>query len=264
MSRQLRMKIRVAVAGLFLLSGVSHSLYYVLGLMGSWEKDLWNLMQVAAGLGVAFLGWWIWRWRHRSFKGKSLMVLRFFQVGIGLGLALFVAAEFWIWSGGRSTEAKQTDYLLILGARVRGDTLSLSLKARLDQGLDYLQQYPDTKIILSGGQGPGENLTEAAAMKQYLVKQGVPASRILEENRSTSTYENLAFSRDLLKDQGVDPSGVTLTLITNDFHMLRSKLLADRVGLQVYGYPAETPPYTVPRMLTREFAAMVKSFVIDR
>lgn len=264
MNRRSRVQLRIAAAFLLLAAGVLHSLYYVTGLLGGWEKDLWNLLQVAAGLALAALGGWIWRWRTKSITGRGLVFLRIFQLLIGVGMLLFAAAELWIWNAGRSAEPTKSDYLIILGARVRGETLSLSLKARLDQGLEYLLHYPDTKVILSGGQGPGENLTEAAAMKRYMMERGVPEPLLLEESRSTSTYENLAYSRDLLQSQGVDPSTVRVTLVTNDFHMLRSMLLADRVGLDADGYPSSTPPYTLPRMLTREFAALLKSYVLDR
>ncbi|WP_438448383.1 YdcF family protein [Gorillibacterium sp. sgz5001074] len=264
MTRRHQLWIRQAAAILMIAAGVSHSFYYVSGLIGGWEKDLWNLAQIAAGICAALLGGLVWLWRHKEFDRRASVSIRIVQVTIGLGLLLFIGTEMAIWYAGRSTEPVQSDYVLILGARVRGETVSLSLKARLDRGLDYMKQYPETKVILSGGQGPGESITEAAAMKRYLLDHGVPERLILGEDQSTNTYENLLFSHTLLTSQGVDASKVKVTLITNDFHMLRSKLLAHRVGLSVYGFSSQTPPYTLPRMLTREFAALLKSFAIDR
>lgn len=255
---------RLVAGGLFVAAGLSHGLYYVIGMLGSWEKDVWNLMQVMAGILFAGLGVWIIAWRFRRFTGRALTALRLAQAAIALGLVLFVGTEVMIWNAGRQAELRQADYMLILGARVKGETVSLSLKDRLDQGLTYLKHYPQTPVILSGGQGPGEFVTEAEAMKRYLVAHGVPESQIVMEERSTSTYENLVYTRDLLVAKGVDVSSAALVLITNDFHMFRSEWLAKRVGLNVYGIPASTPPYTLPKSYTREFAALLKSLIWDR
>lgn len=257
-------RVTVTAAILLMTAGFLHSLYYVIGLAGGWERDLWNIIQVVAGLGAAALGYWIWKWRSRRFTARGRAYLRTAQAVIGLGLVFFVMMEGWIWLSGRPADMQQSDVLLILGARVKGENVSLSLKDRLDEGLAYLNKYPDTLILLSGGQGEGEDITEAEAMKRYLTANGIQAERILKEESSTSTYENLTYSRKLLKEQGMDVTTTRITLVTNDFHMLRSKWLAGRVGLHVYGLPAATPPYTVPRMLTREFAAILKSFLFDR
>lgn len=259
-----RYLLRLIVGWIMIPAGVFHSLYYIVGMLGSWEKDGWNLLQVAAGFILAGLGIWVLVWRHRRFSGHALWILRLIQAAVAAGLVIFLGTEIMIWNAGRTAEPKPTDYLLILGARVKGETVSLSLKARLDQGLEYLKQYPETQVILSGGKGVGEAVTEAEAMKRYLVGHGVKESRILMEERSTSTYENLAYTRDLLVSHGVDVVSSTFTLVTNDFHMFRSGWLAKRVGLKTYGLPASTPPYTLPKSYTREFAALLKSLVLDR
>jgi uncharacterized SAM-binding protein YcdF (DUF218 family) len=259
-----RYLLRLAIGWVIIAAGVFHSLYYISGMLGSWEKDTWNLLQVAAGLFLAGLGIWVLVWRHKSFSGRALWLLRLSQSAVVLGLVVFLGTELMIWNAGKRAEPQPSDYLLILGARVKGETVSLSQKARLDQGLAYLKKYPGTPVILSGGQGVGESITEAEAMRRYLVQHGLRDSQVFMEERSTSTYENLIFSRDLLVSQGVDVSSRTFTLITNDFHMLRSELLAHRTGIKVQGFPASTPPYTLPKSYTREFAALLKSLLLDR
>ena len=87
------------------------------------------------------------------------------------------------------------EYAIILGAKVNGEVPSLSLRYRLDAALRYADEYPHVKFILSGGQGPGEHITEAEAMKRFLLDHGIKEERLLLEQQSTSTYENILFSK---------------------------------------------------------------------
>ncbi len=87
--------------------------------------------------------------------------------------------------------SRSNDYAVILGAKVNGEIPSLSLQFRLDAALEYAIQYPHVYLILSGGQGPGEHISESEAMKRFLVKNGIQEERLLIEDLSTSTYENL-------------------------------------------------------------------------
>lgn len=264
MKQRSRRTVILAIAGLIIIAaGLFHSLYYIIGFTRGWERDAWNMLQVLAGLVMAGIGYWIYRWRHRIFTGKALVVLRIVQAAFvlgGLACIILLAA---IWFTGRNQEPVKSDYLLILGARVKGETVSLSLKSRLDRGVEYLNRYPDSRAILSGGQGPGENLSEAEAMKRYLVAKGIPENRLILEQYSTDTDENMWFSKELLKEQGVDPGAVSVTVVTNDFHMLRAKMLAKRAGFKANGYSSRTPEFTIPKAYTRELAAFVKSFIFD-
>lgn len=259
---------RAVVLGVFgllvIIAGLSHSLYYLTGFTRGWERDIWNMLQVIAGLLMAGVGYSIFRWRNRKLTGKALILLRVVQSAVVIGGLACVVLLIAIWSTGRNSEPQKSDYLLILGARVKGETVSLSLKNRLDRGLDYLNRYPEARAVLSGGQGPGEDLSEAEAMKGYLVARGIPESRLILEARSTDTAENMRFSKVALKQQGVDPATASITVVTNDFHMLRAKMLAKRAGLQVTGYSSRTPEYTIPKAYTRELAAYINSFLFDR
>jgi uncharacterized SAM-binding protein YcdF (DUF218 family) len=257
-------RIRSFVAFLMMAAGLFHSLYYIVGFARGWEKDAWNILQISAGLIFALAGIWVYLWRRKSFSGKSLLLLRTAQILVGAGLVCFLTVEGMIWNAGRSGTMEKSDYLLILGARVRGETVSLSLRDRLERGLEYLEQFPDTKAVLSGGQGPGESITEAEAMKRYLVERGVAPERIILEDRSTDTFQNLNYSKQVLEERGVNLNETSITLVTNDFHMFRAKLLAERVGFQASGLPARTPEYTIPKAYTREFAALLKGYIFDR
>ena len=92
------------------------------------------------------------------------------------------------------------DYLIVLGARVKEDGLSKSLKSRLDKAIDYLEENPGTVLVLSGGQGEDEPVSEAAAMRDYLVFNGVSERQLILETRSFSTVENIAYSRIAIEE----------------------------------------------------------------
>ena len=154
----------------------------------------------------------------------------------------------------------------MLGAGVNGNQPSLSLKTRLDAAIAYLETTdPDVPVVLTGGQGYGEDITEAQCMYNYLTENGVDGGRLILEEAATTTAENFAFSRDLLTEMGVDPSTDTVAVVTNDFHIARAKLLAARNGYgHAVGVPAELPWVNLQiNYYLREAFAMVKSFLLD-
>ncbi|MDO5417100.1 MAG: YdcF family protein, partial [Lachnospiraceae bacterium] len=119
-----------------------------------------------------------------------------------LGLTVFLILQFFIFSGMMRASSRQPlDYLIVLGAKVREDDISSSLKRRLDKVIRYVEEHPETKLVLSGGQGPGEPTTEAQAMAEYLRYNGVAPEQMLLEMSSTSTKENMICSKALIEDQ---------------------------------------------------------------
>lgn len=163
----------------------------------------------------------------------------------------------------RDGDAERADYLMILGGGLKGEALSKSLEKRMEVGLEYLEKYPGTPVIVSGGQGRGEDITEAEAMKRYLVEHGIAADTVITEDRSTSTYENFKFTREVLGEAAAGDN-TSFAVVTSDFHMFRSKLLAKRQGFIMYEVPAPTPWYVAPNCYVREYFAVVKSVVFDR
>lgn len=148
---------------------------------------------------------------------------------------------------------EEMDFIIVLGAQVRGTKITDSLKRRLDKAADYLEHFQDTRVIVSGGQGPGEDITEADAMEGYLLGRGISAKRIYREDRSVSTRENLRFSRKFL-DADKDRVGI----ITNGFHTYRASLIAAREGYRnAYDIPASSNPAFLVNYLVREFFALV-------
>lgn len=163
-----------------------------------------------------------------------------------------------VWSTASATPPANLDYLVVLGAGLRPDGMpSESLRLRLDAARDYLDANPDTRCIVSGGQGLGETRTESAAMHDYLVQQGVSEGRIVRESRSTTTAENILYSRELL------PEGASVGVVTNDFHLYRALRLAEKNGLAgAHGLAAPSNPLYLPHALLRECAAIVKDTVV--
>ena len=117
------------------------------------------------------------------------------------GAVIFVILQMLILGGMIGTAPEHLDYLIVLGANVREDDISASLKHRLDKAIRFAQEHPETKLILSGGQGKDEPTTEAQAMAEYLQYNGIAPEQILLEGQSTSTRENMAFSKALIEEQ---------------------------------------------------------------
>jgi uncharacterized SAM-binding protein YcdF (DUF218 family) len=194
----------------------------------------------------------------RPGKLKTTIKICFF-----IGLASFVVIEAVIIGAAISKHKEKTDYLVILGAGLRGETPSMALYQRLYASLEYIKINPEIKIVVSGGQGAGESITEAEAMKRFLTENGVAANQIIKEERSTDSLENLKFTTNILK--GLEKNeNIEVTIVTNNFHMFRAKFLAQRQGLKAYGYPSPLHPMLVPTYFVREYLAVINSFIFDR
>lgn len=177
-------------------------------------------------------------------------------------LVLATATGIWILSTASGAEEAQADYVIVLGAGVNGDTPSRSLRERLDAALDYLNAYPDAIAILSGGQGNGENLSEAQCMHRWLTGHGISPSRLRMEEQATSTRENIRFSLDRIEaETGVRPTRVAV--VSNEYHLLRASLLARREQVELLGYPAaSTSPAYFCNMLLREICGVWAAILI--
>lgn len=162
------------------------------------------------------------------------------------------------------SEAERARYIIILGSGLKqGDQLPVTLRQRVDTGLTYWQKHQDCKIIVSGGQGVDETVPEAVAMRNYLLLQDVPASAILLESRSTSTYENLLFSRQVMEADGYYDSGMYKAIIvTSNYHMYRARYIAGQLGYTVYGGISSPSPLSkLPISMLREYLALIKTIM---
>jgi len=180
-----------------------------------------------------------------------------------LFLISFILIEGLIIINGIIKDTEDVDYMIILGARLYGDIPSPALNERLKVAEEYLMDDTDLKVIVSGGQGPDECISEAEAMKKYLVDSGINEDRVILEDKSTSTFENIKNSLNIIKEIG-DLEEPRVLLVTNRFHIFRSKFLAHRLDARPYGLPAKVPPSIVLPQFIREYFAVIKSFIFDR
>ena len=164
-------------------------------------------------------------------------------------LAGFCVLEAIIITGGRSSKDQSGDALIVLGAQV------------------YIDAHPDEDfpIIVSGAQGQNELETEAQAMETYLVSHGVDKARIHQEDASYNTYQNLENSAKMLESLGYDLADTRVMIVSNNFHLARVRMLAERCGLKAGTVSAPMPEWTSTLFsYTREAPALVKSFLLDR
>lgn len=172
-----------------------------------------------------------------KFIGKKLKRVICFL--LALCLIYFAVVEVPIVRASGGDTDFEADYIIVLGALVRGETPSLSMVERTRAALDYMNEHPETMVIVSGGQGDMEDISEAEAMYRWLVENGADENRILLEDKSTSTKENLEFSFNIIRQRGDTPESST-AVVTSEYHIYRAKLIARDMGVELGGIAAHT------------------------
>ena len=190
-------------------------------------------------------------------KKKRWIVLVPLIIMATSGVGMWMLTSKWLEDGLKPKADGSNEYAIVLGAKVKkGQIPSLALRYRLEAALEYANKYHNVKLVVTGGQGPDEDIEEAVVMKEYLMENGIPESRIIVEDQSTSTYENLLFSQQLLPD-----SVTSVTIITSDFHLQRAKIIAEGIGWNADVVAAKTPQISESKLRLRERAALLKTFV---
>ncbi|AOA03079.1 YdcF family protein [Carnobacterium maltaromaticum] len=177
---------------------------------------------------------------------------------LGLGLIFLLIIGGLIYSGTQQTPKKNADTMIILGAQVRGNPAvpSAILKERLDAAVPYLLENPQTKVVVTGGQGPDETDTEANVMARYLLEQGIDSQRIIKESQSSRTEENISNAKKLT-DLG------KTVIVTSDFHMYRGLMLARRENVYASGLPAVSKSSATFKSYAREMLALPYGLLFD-
>ena len=229
---------------------------YCIGVAIMGFNNYFFLMWGALGLVSLLLGAFLSnRERVRKVpRWLRVIALVLFLAGVGL----FCTVEGFILSEYNAVAEPGADYMIILGAQWRSEGPSDVLRRRLDKAIEYLNTNSDTVVIVSGGQGSDEPISEAAGMRQYLVNAGISDERILMEDTSTSTQENLMFSGRLL-----DKENDRVVIVTNNFHVFRALRLAEKQGYRhVEGLAASAHTGLAPNNLLREFMGIVLQFLL--
>lgn len=244
--------------GLLTVLGGCSLIYFIIifAMLGptSTFNYVWLLLACLCGVLILLL---------YKFAGKGQVPPRWVVIPVellvGVGFLFFIIVEAIIIHGGQTKPERDADYLLVLGAKVNGTQPSLILKYRIDAAVEYLMENPDTMVIASGGKGTDEEISEAQCIYNELLEKGIAADRILLEEASTSTKENLIYSSELFD---VNMNSVVIT--TTDFHMFRAMRLAKASGYQkISGNPAKSVWWLVPTNYTRECMAILKEWVTD-
>lgn len=237
------------------------TVYVVLGIMSvAYYFVLWG----ASRLGLSMSAMWpvvggvlilcgllcdsprIPRWLHIAWRGC-----------LCLGLAALLALECLVISGLHATAPAGMDYLIVLGARVDPDGPSPALNRRLNAVMACIDDHPDALIIASGGQGRDEPMSEARCIRDELIKRGVDAERILMEDRSTATIENIRYSMALMDDPAAQ-----VGIITNNYHVYRATRIAKKAGLQnAHGIAATYTGHTKFHYMIREAICIVADYL---
>ena len=214
-----------------------------------------NILEFIGGAAIFVWGVFddkIYASKHKVFWG-------FFKAAVIAGISVSVGFSAFLLSYGYSDTVNYgEDALIVLGAAVNGDTVTEPLRLRLDKAVEYLNANPSAIVVVTGGKGPQENVTEAYAMEQYLINHGIAPERVIKEEQASSTSENYKYSKEILDSKfGTYRAAV----VTNRFHIYRAVKLAEIAGLDVNALHAPTSWYSVVPMYLREILAVIKLWI---
>lgn len=245
---------------------------------------------VYSGIGTSFAMIWL---VLGAFLGVAAVGVRYYQkypqrmelwIPVSLvtlctsGLVILLVLQILIFGRIPFTAEPNLDYVIVLGAKVKPEGVSRILKLRLDKAAEYALENPGTKLILSGGQGPGEPVSEALAMHAYLQALGIPESQMILEEHSYSTVENIANSKVLIETYeekekpwkkssteyefsvlGLADEPVEIGIVTSNFHLYRADMIAKKQGIPgIRGIAAESDRILFVHFCLRDSLAILK------
>lgn len=187
--------------------------------------------------------------------GKPVLCVCGAVIVSGIVLALVISA--FMWRAARKSPSSGDTTIVVLGCKVKDGRPSLMLRRRLDAAYDYLCDNESAVAVLSGGKGDDELISEAQCMYNYLTERGIASERLIIEDKSVSTYENLKNSKEIIEDKGLNED---MTLVTDGYHQLRAQMIADKLGIETYAVSAETG-WLLPTYVVREWFGVTYQFV---
>ncbi|MEA4954298.1 MAG: YdcF family protein [Pseudoflavonifractor sp.] len=206
-------------------------------------------------------------WDGRSgYSGKRRSLRNTLILLLVAASVFFAVLEADIAFHGRTQVTGKPEVLVIFGCKVESWGPSVLLQDRLDTALNYLEDHPDLTVVVAGGMGDDEHQSEARCMYDYLTAHGADEAKILVEDRSRNTWQNVNYTLDLLKEKGYSTDG-TVAAVSSGFHLRRIEMLWDRAGggtlAGTLAAPVSHKPSAV-QMFFREPLALVKSYLFDR
>ncbi len=183
--------------------------------------------------------------RPRRWPRRMLVVVLLASVA---AVGYYAITLFQVWKTGRTDEARSVDAIVVMGAAQYDGRPSLQLQARLDHVVDLWGAGHADTVVVTGGNMPGDRFTEADVSADYLIERGVPETAILRETVGRSSYESLEGVAALLTPLGKE----SVLIVSDPFHLLRSRLSAEELGLVAYVSPTPSTTVTGGEELTRE------------
>ena len=191
-------------------------------------------------------------------ENKALRITAIIITAIAVALVILASIISAFMLSAINSQPLENTTVIILGCKVKGERPSLMLSKRINAAYEYLSENPGAMCIVSGGQGNDEIMSEAECMKRELVKMGIAEERIIMEDKSTSTDENLRFSLEKMQENGLSGS---VTIVTSEFHQLRAKMIASEYFLKSYAVSAPTAWYLLPTYWVREWFGVTYQFI---
>lgn len=238
-----------------IIIGILNILYCFFGLSLGW--GFYFGLKVLMFSGIFLLIHGLFRIYNSSYK-KSLFG-RLISGGIVFCFLCCIIMESLILTGAYINDTEDVDYVLVLGAGIINDRPSLELRYRLDKAISFIKKDTGVKkMILCGGIGRGKKFSEAYVMEKYLIDHGINKNKLIKEEASTSTYENIKYAKEAIEI--IDSrDNIKVAISSNDFHLFRAKYIAKKFGFIAAGLPSKTPLYIIPNHHVREYFAIVKS-----
>jgi len=261
MKRKDRRPARVSriVSWFLRIAGIGALLYYALLLPYLGFGISFALFWVALGAGCLALDFVLRRVGRRSRRAQK-RVSAVLAVLIVLALVLFAGVTGQVVAGSMARPAPDAGYVLVLGARVKENGPSVLLNYRIEKAAEYLEANENAVAILCGGQGSNEPMSEAQAMHDALVARGIDEARLIMEDKSTSTEENIEFAKAFIDDPEAE-----VVVTTTGYHIYRALRTARALGLShVSGNPAKCAWITPLNYYTREFFAVLRDWIFAR
>lgn len=240
-------KLRLVYALLAILSLLYSVAVYMVG-SGTFSFIIW----IFAAIFFGFL----YLMEKKSLWPKVPKAVRYvFRIIVAIGFAVFVICQGCILTQFFSKGEPEADYIIVLGAQMRDWGPSVVYKARLDSAIEYLNDNPDTKVIVTGGQGANESVSEGEGGKTYLLKQGIAEDRIIVESESLDTDQNISNALNLVEVT----ADMKIGIVTNNFHVFRGVMIAKRyIDADVTGIAAFTEYQYLPNNMVRETFGILK------
>ena len=237
--------------------GITLTLASLLSALAIFGLTFGTVFIMAVGMFIAFFGLTYAKVSDAKID-RLLLRSRLFLLGVLLlGVISFVWIETLVLQAARPDSVVNAKYAVVLGAGLRGDQPSQTLKNRLDKGVEYLRENPEAKIVAAGGVGAAATLSEAEVMKRYLTAQGIAETRVLLEDKSRTTDENLKFTKALIIAREGMPAH-SIAVITSDYHLYRAKQIAGKYYPQVQGLASESALMLKINYAIREYFAIIK------